>query len=207
MYEGGRRVKNPIGRPSIIATDSAEAQIVADGMEEGLGVGITTGLVNEHRRQQCLASITKAAVFAVTKRLQPRKEKVVKLKQGAGMSTSSNWAKARFNWMTQLLIRSGKLDWVPEEEGDTCPDYFDSKKLEKEGLCFDEYQFASWDEVHRECTPGEGGIAGKNAYYKFPREEEGKLDMKNGEYSTVDVTITKVKYNEEVHSLLTGAPT
>jgi hypothetical protein len=90
-------------------------------MEDGSGVRLSVGFVNEHRRQQGLASLAKSAVEGVMKRLQPKKERIVKLKQGGGMSTDSPWAKARYNWVTQLLIRLGKLDWVPEKEGDKPP--------------------------------------------------------------------------------------
>jgi hypothetical protein len=88
-----------------------------------------------------------------------------------------------------------------------CPRRRATSLLEEEGLCFDGNQFASWDEVHKECTPGEGGIAGgsKDTYVKFPRDKDGKLDLVNGEYSTEDVTITRVKYNEEFRLSLGGA--
>jgi hypothetical protein len=170
-YEGNRRVTQKLGRKPIISIDSIEAQIIADAIEDYLGIRSATQLVNEHRKQQNLVAITKSAVEGLIKRLNPMVQKVERKKQGSGKGVDTPWARARNNWVTQLLIRLGEVEWKPEKEGDPTPDYFNKAKLEEEGLCFDAHQYGSWDETHTDCTPGEGGIAGdtKESFLRFRR--------------------------------------
>jgi hypothetical protein len=62
-YNGDRRVdpNKKLGRRPIISMDSIEAQIIVDYIEDGGSVRNAHALVNEHRRQQLLASLTIAA--------------------------------------------------------------------------------------------------------------------------------------------------
>ena len=69
------------------------------------------------------------------------------------------------------------------------PQEFDKDKL----TCFSSDQFVTWDEVHRKVQPGtddEGSlpITNNDNIMKFPRDENGKLDMDNGAYSKSEVT-------------------
>ena len=56
-----------VGRPPKIKTDSAEAQIVADCIEDGLSLNLTTLLLNEHMRQQGKEPYSFSAVYSVSK--------------------------------------------------------------------------------------------------------------------------------------------
>ena len=67
-------------------------------------------------------------------------------------------------------------------------------------------QFVTWDEIHRKVIPvsDDGYIPNpyKNNIMKFPRNNNGKLDVSDGTYSRDKVTLTKCKYTEEVRLCL-----
>ena len=84
-YNGNRVVdaNKRLGRPQVIELDSIEAQIICDYLEEGGSVRNAHSLVNEHRRQQNLASLTIAATHAALHRASPKRIKVETSKQGS----------------------------------------------------------------------------------------------------------------------------
>ena len=67
-------------------------------------------------------------------------------------------------------------------------------------------QFVTWDEVHRKVVPGSDDCyvrtPYKNKIMKFPRDDNGKLDVSNGTYSREKVTLTKYKYIDIGHIFL-----
>ena len=179
------------GQPPIIRLESQEAQIIADLMEDGASISMAWMIVNSHREEQELTSLTRSAVYSCIKRLRPEVTPVTKLKQGSS-DPNDPWSKARAGWVKQLLIRFGILV-IPETE--QVPDCFDVTKLN----CLDKDQAAWWDETHRSCNPGAGGIAGgaRTTFLRFHRDENGRLDP-NGTLSDSEKTFVNCKYTEEV---------
>lgn len=180
------------GRCPIIESDSAEAQIIADVIEDGMSIGMAQRLVNRHRRE-CdgdLEPYSYSAVRGLSKRLSPVIEKITLTKQGSA-DVNSPWATARHNWVRLLLIRFGLLDCVQLEAG-SIPDYFNKGMMPK---LFVE-QIAWWDEMHKECVIG--GIGEKRPYrIRFKRDVNGKLDP-DGEALGEARTVMAVKFDEEM---------
>jgi hypothetical protein len=103
----GDRVGDSGGRPPHITLDSIYAQIIADCLEDGMSLRMTTNMVNEFCRVQNYPSFTMGPIQTVFRQLKPKVCRIKKRPQG---STDKNapWSKARLNWVTQLLIRFGK---------------------------------------------------------------------------------------------------
>ena len=74
------------------------------------------------------------------------------------------------------------------------PKHFDPASLDN--LFVD--QFVTWDEVHRKViTISDDGYVQntyKNNIMKFPRKDNGKLEVSNGTYSREKLTLKKYKY-------------
>ena len=173
-YNGDRIVTGTLGRPPILTVDSPEAQIVADSIEAGLSIFQTTLLCNEHRRQEPLEALTKSPVETLVKKLKPLVTAVKKRKQGS-TDENSPWARGRYRWATQILIRTELLP-AQKKADETIPDYWNPNKLKR----LKKTAISYWDETHKDCTIG-GIAAGTVAYQvRFPRDENGKLDL--GEY-------------------------
>eukprot|EP00978_Attheya_sp_CCMP212_P008684 scaffold20425_cov45-Attheya_sp.AAC.2 len=84
----------PLGRPALIEETSADAQIVADAIEDGMSIRLTTMLVNLHRQEQGLSAYTKAPIIHIMKKMKPIVTKIKITKQGS-RDANSPWAKAR----------------------------------------------------------------------------------------------------------------
>ena len=57
-------------------------------------------------------------------------------------------------------------------------------------------QIVWWDETHRKCLIG--GISSTRDFcLQFKRDEKGKLDFKNGEYSSKEIKKLNCKYEDE----------
>lgn len=157
-----------------------------------MGLRMTTNMVNEFCRTQNVPSFTMGPVHTAFKKLKP---KVCKIKQRPQGSTDKDapWSKARLNWVTQLLIRFGKLESQVDPATGHPPAYFDSEKLTKLTKLTLE-QVAWFDETHRKCTIGNevaGSISSKT-YVRFPRDADGKLDLENGTYDDNDRVVRSV---------------
>ncbi len=200
-YTGTRKIGPSTGRQPALATDSIEAQIVADCLESGFSISLTQWMVNQHRKETGEESLTQSPIRHLMKRLKPSVRKVKKQAQGSTDPTSK-WARARLGFNTQFLIRFGKL---PEEEfekirqrnGGTLPAWFDPDKMRP----LKPQQVAWWDETHRKCIIG-GQRAGATHYVRFPRTPEGKLNLKSGKYDESEVAWVNVKYEKEVRLCL-----
>jgi hypothetical protein len=190
-----------MGKPPILATDSIEAQIIADCLESGWSLSLSQWMVNQHRKEAQEESLTLAPIRHLMKRLKPVVRKVKKQAQGSNDPTCK-WARARVNFNTQVLIRFGKL---PEEEFEkiwqkndgTLSPWFDPDKMQS----LTPQQVAWWDETHRKCVIS-GQRAGATHYIRFPRTTEGKLDLEAGEYDSSEVSWVNVKYEKEVRLCL-----
>ena len=104
------------------------------------------------------------------------------------------WSRACYNFLTQLLVRFQVLKQGPSLEDGTVPHYWSSEHLPKIDKC----QCTHWDETHKKCTIGGIGAGSVQYHIKFPRDANGKLDLKNGSYTTTERTELNVKYEKEV---------
>jgi len=191
-YTGERRISEDLGRPPSIALDLIEAQIIADCCEDGMSIELTRATVNEHRRQNGESSFTLAPIYRVSQALKPRKCRIKKRNQGSEDEQSA-WCLARKGWVTQLLIRTGKLESQIDPVTGEIPDCFDANKMDMLELS----QIGWWDETHQKCTIGGIGAGSVNSFLKFPRDANKKLDLENGTYSLEERAELKVKYEAE----------
>ena len=176
-------------RPVTFTLQSPEAQIVADGVEAGLSIKQTWNNVNWHRSQNGEELVSKSCIISLLRRMQPKIVKISKRKQGS-TDPDSHWSQARKAWSTQLLVRLGELK--PEELPHPVEKRFHRDSLGAISL----HQIVWWDETHRKCLIG-GLSSSKDFTLLFKRDKNGKLDLKNGEYSKKKVSILNVKYEKE----------
>ena len=175
-------------RPHLIKLDSPEAQIVADGIEAGLSIHRSWQNVNQHRLECGMELISESSVISVIRRLKPKLKKIRRRKQGS-TDPESHWSRARLQWATQLLVRFGELD----EDLDRPLE----RRFHRDVIGhLDIHQVVWWDETHRKCLIG-GLSRTKNYHIMFPRNSDGKIDTKNGEYSNKEISILNVKYEKE----------
>ena len=172
-------------RTPTIASDSPQAQIVADSLEAGLSINKTYHLLNEHEYEQGNSKISTSAVYHLVKRLNPKIINVQKRKQGSN-NPQDDWCRARHLFSKQILIRFGRL-----VEPLPCQPCFDLRQLTR----LDIHQVVWWDETHRKCVIG--GISGNRLMaLSFTRDADGKLDP-NGEYATKKIEVLNCKYEKE----------
>ena len=164
---------------------SPEAQIVADGIESGLSIRKTWHNVNWHRRENELEMLSESCVVEAIRRMKPVVKKIKKRKMGS-TDPNSDWAIAQKNWCTQLLVRLGEIEMPRPVEKRFC--------LTEIGK-LDLHQIVWWDETHRKCLIG-WLSATKNCFIDFPRDKEGRFDVK-GEYSQKIILRLNVKYEKE----------
>jgi hypothetical protein len=183
----------------MLRSSSEEMQVIADAMESGFGLRLTKELLNEHRRQNQLEVVGLTTVWMAYLRLKPIISPVKKRKQGSNDPTSP-WAKARFEYVTQILVRFGEkvlVDDIKAPDG-SIPDKFDLAKLTKVSI----NQVAFWDETHKKVRVGQVTANGMDYQVRFRRDESGKLDIENGTYISKEGTQLKMKYAEEVRLCL-----
>jgi hypothetical protein len=70
-YTGTRKIGPSTGKQPTLATDSIEAQIVADCLESGLSLPLTQWMVNQHRKETGEESLTQSPIWHLMKRLKP----------------------------------------------------------------------------------------------------------------------------------------
>ena len=97
----------------------------------------------------------------MVKKLNPKIDEVSRRKQGS-TDPETAWAGARLNWVTQLLIRFGKI----KLSSDNTPEYLHDLPL----LSIQQITF--WDEVHKEQIVSCRG----NKSYHFPCNANGRYD-------------------------------
>eukprot|EP01048_Picozoa_sp_COSAG05_P009760 COSAG05_NODE_821_length_7122_cov_142.066781_2_plen_271_part_00 len=91
-----------------LALDGPEASIIADVLEEGQSLRDVLVEVNDFRVNRGLEHVGLKAVWSCFKALDPIEDEVLDRKQGKS-DPNSEWARARFNWITYLLVRFGHL--------------------------------------------------------------------------------------------------
>lgn len=154
VYDG--KPANMEGRKKkvIIKEDSEEAQLIADVTEFGGSHRQAWRIVNKHRREEGLPSLTQSAVSNLIRRLKPKLESVTTRKQGSSCDKNSRICRARKLWCIQLAIVFGLIDFEEfkkdheDFKNDATPPWFDKTKLTK----INKYDIVWWDEVHRQCA-------------------------------------------------------
>ena len=150
IYTGRNKAGYESGRKPAIEIDSETAQMFADLIEEGASLETAREIINLHRDEEDLELYNAATIYSLSKRLTPKVAPVSSTSQGNRDATSA-WARARKNWVTQLMIRLGTLkkeELTTEEQAKPCFDLdLDIYGIELE-------QTAWWDECHRKCEIG-----------------------------------------------------
>lgn len=178
----------------LIPPGSVEEQIVADRLEEGCSISLTTTFVNQYREQAGKIHVSEWCVYNSFHFLKPVISSLKKRKQG-NLDENSPWAKARNNWTKQLCLRfdvCAPRDLFPFPEEIPKPfsaDFLRDKKVKIQQVVF-------WDETHKKVHIGKGSSRNQDEI-RFPRDNNGKLDLKNGTYKK-ESEYLQVKYPEEV---------
>lgn len=181
-----------------IPLDSVWAQLIADDMENGLGLQATWVHVNQllaKKKKNDEGELTaddvaalpivfgKLAILSCIKDLDPVVDSPERIKQG-NYTAGSDWAKARDRLSLQLRIcftGDGITPFVPtleylkehnylDDDAEAIPACFDPEELIKYPI----HHTAFFDETHRKVHIGFSG--GKKM--RFRRDEEGRLDTK-----------------------------
>ena len=108
-YTGNNEIKKN-GRPYLISS-SSEINLIADSMENRLGLCYTTLLINFHSHTHDDNTVSKSTVNFTFRRLQPKITKIHKIQQGT--NNEGKWKEARYRQVKQWLII---FDRLPEEK-------------------------------------------------------------------------------------------
>lgn len=170
---------NNVGRPTTIKQNSQEEHILADWMEQGLGLRMITAMINEHRKDENRPPLSPGVVARHSKTMKALITKIQK--QPQSNNDNKVWVDARYTQCKQLLIRLGVISRKElEEESKTyhCvhPPWFDPTKLPK----LDINQIVWFDECHI-TQQGLQSAHVMKRQVRFPRDSRGKFD-RNGEY-------------------------
>ena len=172
---------------------SKEAHIIADAVDQGMSTLAAWQIVNYHREVDELPLVCIYDVGTCIDKLKLLLEKLKNKKQGS-LNENLPTCKARFLrclqlylWLiiitvgdTQNILVEKKIIKTNEVK---LPKQFDPANLTK--LFVD--QFVTCDEVHSEVITGYGygyvRTPSKDHIMKFPRYDNGNLDVSNGTYS------------------------
>eukprot|EP00536_Pseudo-nitzschia_multiseries_P008689 jgi/Psemu1/21101/gm1.21101_g len=184
IFYNGKGNYSTTGRPPIIALDSIKAEIVADSIESGNSVRMSTVIVNKYRKKLEFPSFTYSAT-------------VKRGKQGSKTKEDA-WCRASFRWFAQLLLWFGKIDFshaiFPKLLGEAYvenqpPPCYDVALLSPLKLS----QIVWFDEIHKQCHIGQSGS----------RIGPGRPNLDpNGEYAASDKSVLQVKYEREARFCL-----
>ena len=164
-------------------------------------------MINRYCYENGLETVTRSAVVTMEGLMKPKYVPIKKRPQGSD-DINSTWAKCRYRFVTQILIRMGyhnasyldedeikegavDLDALTDEH-EELPSFFNPVDLPP--LHIDAIGF--WDEMHKKCFIGQYR-EGQKVKVEFPRNEAGGFDP-NGTYSDDDAaTNLQVKYEQE----------
>eukprot|EP00536_Pseudo-nitzschia_multiseries_P017575 jgi/Psemu1/51457/gm1.51457_g len=196
IFYSGKGNYSTTGRPPIVALDSIEVEVVADSIESGNSVRMSTVIVNKYRKKLELPSFTYSAT-------------VKRGKQGSKTKEDA-WCRASFRWLAQLLLRFGKIDFshamfwkllgeaYVENQPPPCYDVALLTPLKLSRIVW-------FDKIHKQCHIGQSGSrigpGRPNIAISFKRNEFGKLDP-NGKYAASDKSVLQVKYKREARFCL-----
>ena len=98
------------GRPYLLSYSSG-TNLLANSMENRIGLRYTTLLVNCHRQTHGDNAVSKSTVNLAFRRLQPKITKIEKIQQGT--KNEVKWKETSYRQVKQWLI---VLDRLPEEK-------------------------------------------------------------------------------------------
>ena len=145
--------------------------------------------INEHRDQKCLPLFQLGAIKDAVHQMKCHVTFVVKKAQG-NYDPNSNWARARCNSTSQMLLPFGRNPDLSDFYVDgVLPDYFKKELLRAMHV----HAITLLDEVHHNCFVGD--LGGKvKVQYLFARSEDGNYDAKGTMYNDPAKECT-FKYN------------
>ena len=194
-----------------VKTGSVEEQLIANGIENGCSIANAIESVYAYRstlppaKRRSLLKIKKGAVHECVLRLKPKITTIQRSKQGF-TDPSSQWARARFRWVAQLMIRFGVLLPIPAPL-EPC---FDVATPQSDKYMLNVWDVTIFDEIQCEQVIGGVGHACRAhgndirvTEQRFLRDATGKLDSVNGTYAP-EHTLLAVKYSQESR-FLSGA--
>ena len=214
QYTGDRKTVGDLSRKVKIKKDSVEAQIIADGVEDGMSMSMAHALVNWHCAKSNQEPFSLSAVRTLILSLDPVVSPLVKTKQGDTDPTSP-WSRCRYNWVLQLLIRFGLVcfglqtngEWAFQATAPTNSNITREPEVDRPPIvldCFNKakmtalsrHQIVWWDESHQVCKLATDGNA-KKEQIRFKRDPTtGKL-AKDGQLRDPHKEL-RVKYEKEV---------
>eukprot|EP00536_Pseudo-nitzschia_multiseries_P011520 jgi/Psemu1/29172/gm1.29172_g len=184
IFYSGKGNYSTTGRPPIIALDSIKAEIVADSIESGNFVRMSTVIVNKYRKKLELPSFTYSATVKGGKQGSKTKEDA--------------WCRASFRWLAQLLLWFGKIDFshaiflkllgeaYVENQPPPCYNVALLSPLKLSRIVW-------FDRIHKQCHIGQSGS----------RIGPGRPNLDpNGEYAASDKSVLQVKYEREARFCL-----
>ena len=168
-------------------------------------------LVNRHRKDEDLPSVTDSAIISCIKRLNVVEKSVTKRPQGS-YDEKSKISRARYLWALQMAVRTqlpcseqAVKEYMDTLNAPNCPempqalpDYLDAKKLSL--VHFSDIAF--FDETHRKACPGSADknsvaiLSSKKSVFRVPRTN-GQPDPINGKIEDYNVSQSYVKYTDE----------
>ena len=104
-------ITKKLGRPYLLSSSSSEINLLANSMQNCLGLSYMTILINFHRHTHGDNSVSNSAVNLAFRRLQPKIFFVEKIQQE--MKKEGKWKKSRYGQVKQWLIMPNIL---PEEK-------------------------------------------------------------------------------------------
>ena len=90
-YTGNNNITRHLNPPYLLS-NLDELNILADSMENRLGLRCTTNLINCHRHQNCIDAVCRSTVNLAFLRLQPKITRTQKIKQGT--KNEGKWKEA-----------------------------------------------------------------------------------------------------------------
>ena len=134
-----------------------EANILAECMEDGLGIRHATFCVNAYRISMKKEILGMSCIHKLFQKLKPKFSVVGKMKTGSN-KPESEWAQARLKWCIQLIIMFRAYESLEDlgldPDPDNNPDHFNPNKIKHIKI----EQVAWWDEHHIECLIAASGI-------------------------------------------------
>ena len=109
-YTGNNNVTRNLN-PSYLLSNLDELNLLADSMENRLGLRYTTELINCHRHQNVFDAVCRSTVNLAFLRLQPKITRKQKIQQGT--KNEGQWKEARQRQTKKWLIMLNRL---PEDK-------------------------------------------------------------------------------------------
>ena len=102
----GKNVTKKHGRPYLLSS-SSEINLLANSMENHLGLRYTTLLINCHRHTHSDKAASRSTVNLGFRILQPKITKIEKIQQGT--KNKGKWKEARYRQVKQWMIMLERL--------------------------------------------------------------------------------------------------